>query len=88
MPRSLASLTITFGLVAIPIRLFSVTKRSAALRFKWMTPDGAAVRQRLIAEPAARREWPPDRFDEGAHRRDRGPSEAGDVQAGTLQRMR
>jgi DNA end-binding protein Ku len=60
MPRSLASLTLAFGLVAIPVRLFAVTKRGAALRFRWMTSEGDAVRQRLVAEPALQREVEPD----------------------------
>ena len=56
MPRSLASLTIAFGLVAIPVRLYPVTRRTSALRFKWMTAEGGAVRQRLVAEPVVRPE--------------------------------
>jgi DNA end-binding protein Ku len=51
MPRSLATLTIAFGLVAIPVRLYAATLRSAELRFRWMTPQGGVVRQRLEAEP-------------------------------------
>jgi DNA end-binding protein Ku len=50
MPRSLATLTIAFGLVAIPVRLYSATQRSAVLRFRLMTPEGAPVRQRLEAD--------------------------------------
>jgi DNA end-binding protein Ku len=51
----LATLTIAFGLVAIPVRLYAATQRSAELRFRWMTPQGGVVRQRLEAElpPAA-----------------------------------
>jgi DNA end-binding protein Ku len=50
MPRSLATLTIAFGLVAIPVRLYAATQRSAELRFRWMTAQGGVVRQRLEAE--------------------------------------
>jgi DNA end-binding protein Ku len=60
MTRSLASLTITFGLVAIPVRLHSVTKRSTALRFRWMTAEGDAVRQQWVAEPALERAGEPE----------------------------
>jgi DNA end-binding protein Ku len=52
MPRSLATLTIAFGLVAIPVRLYAATQRSAVLRFRMMTPEGGAVRQRLEAATA------------------------------------
>jgi DNA end-binding protein Ku len=52
MPRSLATLTIAFGLVAIPVRLYPATQRSAVLRFRMMTPEGGAVRQRLEADAA------------------------------------
>jgi Ku protein len=57
MPRSLATLTIAFGLVAIPVRLYPAAQRSAALRFRMMTPEGGAVRQRLEADTA----WTADR---------------------------
>ena len=50
MPRSLATLTIAFGLVAIPVRLYPATQRSAVLRFRMMTPEGGTVRQRLEAD--------------------------------------
>jgi DNA end-binding protein Ku len=52
VPRSLASLTITFGLVAIPVRLYSSALRQAVLRFRYMTAAGDPVRQRLEADAA------------------------------------
>jgi DNA end-binding protein Ku len=52
MPRSLAILTIAFGLVTIPVRLYPAKQRSAVLRFRMMTPEGGAVRQRLEADTA------------------------------------
>lgn len=51
MPRSLATLTIAFGLVAIPVKLYSATRRSVKLRFQWVTPKGEPVRQELVADP-------------------------------------
>jgi DNA end-binding protein Ku len=68
MPRSLATLTIAFGLVAIPVRLYPATQRSAVLRFRMMTPEGGTVRQRLEAdEPwTARREAEPHRMAEAS----------------------
>lgn len=50
MPRSLATLTIAFGLVAIPVRLYSCARREAVLRFRYMTAAGEPVRQRLEAQ--------------------------------------
>jgi DNA end-binding protein Ku len=48
--RSIASLSLTFGLVSIPIKLYSATESSAAIRFKWMASSGARVRQQYVAE--------------------------------------
>lgn len=50
MPRSLATLTIAFGLVAVPVKLYAATQRSAKLRFRWMTPEGGTVRHELVAD--------------------------------------
>jgi hypothetical protein len=49
--RSIASLSLSFGLVSIPIKLYSATESSAAIRFKLMAPGGARVRQQYVAEP-------------------------------------
>jgi DNA end-binding protein Ku len=58
MPRAIASLSLSFGLVSIPVKLYSATEASSAVRFKLMRADGARVRQRYVAdafteEPAA-----------------------------------
>jgi DNA end-binding protein Ku len=68
MPRSLATLTIAFGLVAIPVRLYPATQRSAVLRFRMMTPEGGTVRQRLEADVpwTASREAEPHRATEAS----------------------
>jgi non-homologous end joining protein Ku len=50
--RSIASLSLTFGLVSIPVKLYSATESSAAIRFKLMSPGGARVRQQYVAGPA------------------------------------
>jgi non-homologous end joining protein Ku len=47
--RSIASLSLSFGLVSIPVRLYSVVVPAAALRFKWMSAGGARLRQRYVA---------------------------------------
>ena len=46
--RSIASLSISFGLVSIPIKLYSATESSAAIRFKLMASSGARVRQQYV----------------------------------------
>ena len=57
MPRSIASLSLSFGLVSIPVKLYSATESSNAIRFKLMRSDGVRVRQQYISEepePSAR----------------------------------
>ena len=53
--RSIASLSLSFGLVSIPIKLYSATESSSALRFKLMGAGGSPVRQQYVtdAPPAA-----------------------------------
>jgi DNA end-binding protein Ku len=48
--RSLASLTLSFGLVSIPVKLYSATEASASVRFNLLAPDGARVRQQYVSE--------------------------------------
>ena len=48
--RSIASLSLTFGLVSIPIKLYSATESSSAVKFKLMGPSGARVRQTYVAD--------------------------------------
>jgi DNA end-binding protein Ku len=48
--RSIASLSLTFGLVSIPVKLYSATEQAAALRFKWMSRGGARLLQRYVAQ--------------------------------------
>jgi DNA end-binding protein Ku len=50
MPRAIASLSLSFGLVSIPVKLYSATESSSAIRFKFMRSDGARVRQQYISE--------------------------------------
>src|SRR6185369_3866035 len=47
---SIASLSLTFGLVSIPIKLYSATESSSAVKFKLMGPGGARVRQTYVAD--------------------------------------
>lgn len=48
-PRSIASLTISFGLVAIPTKLYSATESKSAVSFNLLHKDcGARVKQQLF----------------------------------------
>lgn len=59
MPRAIASLSLSFGLVSIPVKLFSATEASSAVRFKLMRADGARVRQQYVSdEPTDERPEP------------------------------
>ncbi len=51
--RSIASLSLSFGLVSIPIKLYSATESSAAIRFKLMGAAGARVRQQYVTDAPA-----------------------------------
>jgi DNA end-binding protein Ku len=49
-PRSIASLTISFGLVAIPVKLYSATIASERISFNLLrAKDGSRVRQQYLA---------------------------------------
>lgn len=48
--RSIASLTLSFGLVSIPVRLYSATQTGAELHFNWLAKDGSRVKQQYISE--------------------------------------
>ena len=43
--RSIASLTLSFGLVNIPVKLYSATESSATIRFNLLAKDGARLKQ-------------------------------------------
>src|SRR6185369_15144346 len=48
--RSIASLTLGFGLVSIPVKLYSATERSASIRFNLLSKEGARVKQPYVSE--------------------------------------
>jgi DNA end-binding protein Ku len=49
-PRSIASLTISFGLVAIPVKLYSATVASERIAFNLLrAKDGSRVKQQYVA---------------------------------------
>lgn len=48
--RSIASLSLSFGLVNVPVRLFSATEPGADIRFNLLAKDGARLKQQYINE--------------------------------------
>jgi DNA end-binding protein Ku len=48
--RSIASLTLGFGLVSIPVKLYSATESSASVRFNLLAKDGSRVKQQYVSE--------------------------------------
>lgn len=48
--RSIASLSLSFGLVSIPVKLYTATESSSEVRFHLLAPDGSRVKQQYISE--------------------------------------
>jgi DNA end-binding protein Ku len=48
--RSIASLSLTFGLVSIPVKLYSATESSGSVKFNLLAKDGARVKQQYVSE--------------------------------------
>jgi DNA end-binding protein Ku len=48
--RSIASLSLTFGLVSIPVKLYTATESSSDIRFHMLAPDGSRVKQQYVSE--------------------------------------
>ena len=48
--RSIASLTLSFGLVSIPVKLYSATESSAGIRFNMLDKNGGRLKQQYISE--------------------------------------
>lgn len=48
--RSIASLSLSFGLVNIPVRLYSATESSSTVRFNLLAKDGSRVKQQYVSE--------------------------------------
>lgn len=48
--RSIASLTLSFGLVNVPVRLYSASESGAAVRFNMLAKDGSRVKQQYVSE--------------------------------------
>jgi DNA end-binding protein Ku len=48
--RSIASLTLSFGLVSIPVKLYSATESSQAVKFNLLAKDGSRLKQQYVSE--------------------------------------
>lgn len=48
--RSIASLTLSFGLVNVPVRLYSATESGADIRFNLLDKDGSRLKQQYVNE--------------------------------------
>ncbi|MEJ8840042.1 non-homologous end joining protein Ku [Ramlibacter sp. AN1133] len=48
--RSIASLSLSFGLVSIPVKLYSATESSGAVKFNLLTRDGTRLKQQYVSE--------------------------------------
>ena len=48
--RSIASLSLSFGLVSIPVKLYSATESTAAVRFNMLAKDGSRLKQQYVSE--------------------------------------
>jgi DNA end-binding protein Ku len=48
--RSIASLSLSFGLVSIPVKLYSATESSESIRFNLLAKDGSRVKQQYVKE--------------------------------------
>lgn len=48
--RSIASLTLSFGLVNIPVKLYSATESAATIRFNLLSKDGSRLKQQYVSE--------------------------------------
>lgn len=48
--RSIASLSLSFGLVSIPVKLYSATESASAIRFNLLAKDGSRLKQQYVSE--------------------------------------
>jgi DNA end-binding protein Ku len=48
--RSIASLSLSFGLVSIPVKLYSATEADRTVSFNMLAPDGSRVEQQYVSK--------------------------------------
>lgn len=48
--RSIASLSLSFGLVSIPVKLYTATESAESVKFHYLAPDGSRVKQQYVSD--------------------------------------
>ena len=48
--RSITTLSLSFGLVSIPVKLYSATESDTAIKFNMLAPDGSRVEQQYVSK--------------------------------------
>ncbi|MBC8057791.1 MAG: Ku protein [Rhizobiales bacterium] len=48
--RSIASLNLSFGLVSIPVKLYSATESATSVKFNMLSKDGSRLKQQYVSE--------------------------------------
>ena len=48
--RSIGTLTVSFGLVSIPVKLYSATETASAVKFNLLAKDGSRLKQQYVSE--------------------------------------
>lgn len=80
--RAIASLSLSFGLVSIPVKLYSATEQAAAVRFKLMGRGGARIRQQYITDmPSAGAAWTGPQEAAGVEQEEQRNVRPGDLRA-------
>lgn len=53
--RSIASLSLSFGLVSIPVKLYSATESSTSVKFNLLAPDGSRLEQQYVSKSTGKK---------------------------------
>ena len=53
--RSIASLSLSFGLVSIPVKLYSSTETADDIKFNYMCEDGSRAKQQYVSEKTGKK---------------------------------
>jgi len=53
--RSIASLSLSFGLVSIPVKLYSATESDTSIKFNMLAPDGSRVEQQYVSKSTGKK---------------------------------
>jgi DNA end-binding protein Ku len=53
--RSITTLSLSFGLVSIPVKLYSATESDTAIKFNMLAPDGSRVEQQYVSKATGKK---------------------------------